>query len=509
MAQPISSVLVVGEGSAGLLAALALNKRFPALDVRILASKRKPIIGVGESTTAAFPYFLHTYLDISPTAFHKAVRPTWKLGLRFERWGTAASNEFEFAFDRQILRREDGIPERLGFYYGALGRDLSLASALIRKKKSPVLCDPSTGEYRFHPYGYHIENQRFTAFLDTVARERGIRFHDGDIREILLDNSGSVGTVQTHTGESFTADLFVDCSGFSSLFLNRLSVKFLTYSNVLICDRAVVGEWERDVPVRPCTTCTTMESGWIWRIEHVDKINQGYVFSSAHSSDDQAQEDYLRETQASPSFLRVIRFPTGRYETAWLKNVVAVGNASGFVEPLESTGLHMVVSQVRGLVRELEKSALCPDEGRIASYNMQVAMRWDDIRDFIALHYKFNRASSSAFWRWCSSEITLGSLEEFANTYQQIGPLLASTIPDPSERNQIVLPPWSIFGFAGYLTILTGMRVPYRVSPAIDEEDRRKCALLWARREENANDALTTEEAIAAIQNGQLELPSS
>jgi tryptophan halogenase len=160
MAQPITSVLVVGEGSAGLLAALALKKRFPALDVRILASKRKPIIGVGESTTAAFPYFLHTYLDISPTAFHKAVRPTWKLGLRFERWGTAASNEFEFAFDRQILRREDGIPERLGFYYSALGRDLSLASALIRKKKSPVLRDPSTGECRFHPYGYHIENQR-------------------------------------------------------------------------------------------------------------------------------------------------------------------------------------------------------------------------------------------------------------------------------------------------------------------------------------------------------------
>ena len=134
MPRPIRSVLVVGEGSAGLLAALALKTRFPELDVRILASSRKPIIGVGESTTGAIPFFLHTNLEIEPGRFHRAVCPTWKVGLRFERWGSQATNSFNFAFDKQILRRDHRLSQRLGVYYGALGQDLSLSSALIRRK---------------------------------------------------------------------------------------------------------------------------------------------------------------------------------------------------------------------------------------------------------------------------------------------------------------------------------------------------------------------------------------
>ena len=509
MRKPISSVLVVGEGSAGLLAALALKTRFPELDVRILASTRKPIIGVGESTTAAFPFFLHTNLEIEPGRFHRAVWPTWKLGLRFERWGTEASNSFNFAFDRQILRRDDRLSERLGVYYGALGQDLSLSSALIRKGKSPVVRDPATGYGHFHPYGYHIENQRFTAFLGTMARERGVWFHDGELRGIVTDSSGSVGSVQIDTGESYTADLFVDCTGFSSLFLKHLGVKFISYADVLACDRAIVGEWERDEPIRPCTTCTTMECGWMWRIEHTDKVNQAYVFSSKHISEDDAREEYLRETQGSPTNIRTIRFPSGRYETCWLKNVIAIGNASGFVEPLESTGLHMIASQVRGLVRDLANSMLCPDPARMTAYNLQVAQRWDDVRDFIAIHYKFNQAKKSEFWKWCHSSITLGSLQGFVETYEQIGPAFASVIPDPTERGLVALPPWSIFGFAGYLTILTGMRAPARVSPAISEEDRRKCSELWTSLDEQAKSALTIEEAIAAVHEGQLNHPVS
>ncbi len=507
MPKPISSVLVVGEGSAGLLAALALKTRFPELDVRILASTRKPIIGVGESTTGAIPFFLHTNLELEPGRFHRAVWPTWKVGLRFERWGSEPTNSFNFAFDKQILRRDERLPQRLGVYYGALGRDLALSSALIRKNKSPVIRDPVTGEHHFVPYGYHIENQRFTGFLGTVARERGIRFHDGELRGILTDSSGAVASIETETGESFTADLFVDCTGFSSLFLKQLGVKFLSYADVLACDRAIVGEWERDEPVRPCTTCTTMECGWMWRIEHVEKINQAYVFSSSHISEDEARAEYLRETRGSPSQVRTIRFPSGRYETCWIKNVIAIGNSSGFVEPLESTGLHMIASQVRWLIRDLDLSLLCPDAGRIAAYNMQAAQRWDDIRDFIAIHYKFNRASGSEFWRWCNSSMPLGSLQGFVDSYEQIGPALASMIPDPAEAGQVTLPPWSIFGFAGYLTLLLGMRVPSRVSPAIGEEERRRCGELWTSLDETAQGALTIDEAIAAVHEGRLKHP--
>ena len=143
---------------------------FQSLMSEILASTKKPIIGVGESTTGTIPFFLHTNLEIEPRRFHRAVCPTWKVGLRFERWGNDATNSFNFAFDKQILRRDVRLSQRLGVYYGALGQDLALSSALIRRNKSPVFRDPVTGEHRFHPYGYHIENQRFTAFLGTVAQ---------------------------------------------------------------------------------------------------------------------------------------------------------------------------------------------------------------------------------------------------------------------------------------------------------------------------------------------------
>jgi tryptophan halogenase len=509
MPKAISSVLVVGEGSAGLLAALALKTRFPELDVRILASTQKPIIGVGESTTGSVPFFLHSNLELEPRRFHRAVRPTWKVGLRFERWGADAANSFNFAFDKQILRRDHRLRERRGVYYGALGRDLALSSALIRRHKSPILRDLVTGEHRFYPFGYHIENQRFTAFLGTVARERGIRFHDAELRSIFTDDRGAVSSVQTNTGESLSADLFVDCTGFSSLFLKHLGVKFLSYSDALACDTAIVGEWERDEPIRPCTTCTTMECGWMWRIEHTDKINQAYVFSSRHINEDDAREEYLRETYRSPTLVRTIRFPSGRYETCWVKNVIAIGNAAGFVEPLESTGLHMIVSQLRGLIRELEKTMLCPDMGRMAAYNMQIAQRWDDIRDFIAIHYKFNRASKSDFWRWCNSSMPLGSLQGFVDTYEEVGPALATMIPDADERGSNVLPPWSIFGFAGYLTLLVGMRVPSRVLPEIGEDDRRRCDELWGLLDETAKNALTIDEAMVAVHEGRLEHPIS
>jgi tryptophan halogenase len=152
---------------------------------------------------------------------------------------------------------------------------------------------------------------------------------------------------------------------------------------------------------------------------------------------------------------------------------------------------------------------LCPDAGRIAAYNTQAAQRWDDVRDFIAIHYKFNRTSGSEFWRWCNSSMPLGSLQGFVDTYEETGPALASVIPDPAEQGFAVLPQWSIFGFAGYLTLLLGMRVPSRVSPAIADEDRRRCGELWTLLDEKAEGALTIEEAMAAIHEGQLNHPVS
>src|SRR5204863_2733497 len=191
-------------------------------------------------------------------------------------------------------------------------------------------------------------------------------------------------------GATASADLFIDCSGFYSLLLGKAFAEpYTSFRNALFCDRAVVGGWDRtDEPIKPYTTAETMESGWCWQIEHEHKIIRGYVYSSAFISDEDAERE-IRAKNPKIGKTRIIRFVTGRYARGWVKNVVGIGNATGFVEPLEATALGMIAVQSQQLADTLSDSDLRPTPTQVANYNAYHAENWDTIRGFIALHYKF------------------------------------------------------------------------------------------------------------------------
>src|SRR6185295_11334759 len=194
-------------------------------------------------------------------------------------------------------------------------------------------------------------------------------------------------------------DFFIDASGFRSELLGRtLEEPFVSFASSLYCDRAIVGGWDRtDEPILPYTTAETMDAGWCWQIEHEKWINRGYVYSSAFLRDEVAREELLRKNPKVEGEPRLVTFRSGRYQRLWVGNVVAVGNAAGFVEPLEATALQVICVEASTLTDSLLDSLSTPTPTLIQLYNEYNTRAWDDIRDFLAVHYKFNTRLDSPF----------------------------------------------------------------------------------------------------------------
>jgi tryptophan 7-halogenase len=293
------------------------------------------------------------------------------------------------------------------------------------------------------------------------------------------------------------ADLFVDCSGFHSALLGEvLQEPFVDFSNALFCSRAVTGGWDRgEEPILPYTVSDTMENGWCWRIDHPQRIHRGYVFSSDHLSDDAAIEEFQK---TAPKVIepRIVRFRSGSYQRAWVGNVVAVGNASGFVEPLEATALMMICLQSRWLADGLLDAQCRPTRTMRSVYNKLHASSWADIRDFLALHYRFNDRLDNPFWQRCRNETPLNTLEELMEFYRENGPSAIAKVLVPGISN--------MFGLEGYFAILCGLRVPHQRPHAADDAERE----FWEQRRSHfrglAKQSFTMKEAGERLQDSQV-----
>jgi tryptophan halogenase len=446
----VQKIIVLGGGSAGLLAALTIRSRLPQVEVTLIRSQKIPVIGVGESTTRALPHYLHNVLGLDRSEFYQQVRPSWKLGIRFE-WGSPDTSHFNYPFADRLDVRLRELPQLIAFYCADDQRDTSVFDVLMDRGLSP--CALRDGQYGVDESGaYHIENKSFVAFLEVQAKRAGVRFVDGDVAAVPRTESGDVEKLELEDGRNLAADLFVDCSGFRSVLMGKtLGERFVSYDDSLFCDRAVVGNWQRDDAVMPYTTVETMDSGWCWKIEFIDHMNRGYVYSSAFCSDDDAMREMKQKNPRLGDDLRVIKFPCGRYENFWVGNVAAIGNAAGFVEPLESSALQHIIEQSRFLC-----TALCETNCRVTPQLQELENRrfrwlWDDLRDFLAVHYKFNRRLDTPFWRHCREHVDLGGAEQLVDYYRRVGPTsLASSLIYPA----------SIFGYEGYLSLLMGQQVP-------------------------------------------------
>ena len=488
MPEPIRSAVVVGGGSAGFLAALTFRRMLPQIKLAVVHSPDIPIIGVGESTTPAVPVHLHEHLGIDRNEFHKEVRPSWKLGLRFE-WGAKDVPHFNYTFDGYLDKRIEGLSKWNAFYCLHNMRDASTFNAIMDRNRSPATM--RNGRLSLDPRAtYHIPNASFIDFLERKSVASGAELIADQVVGVERNETGGVKSLMLAGGRKLEADLFVDCSGFGSILLGKtLEEPYISYRDVLYCDRAVVGSWSRadfpeDDTIRPYTTMTTMKHGWCWRIDFEDAVTRGYVYSSQFCSEEEAEfELRALQPQLAGADLRLLKFPSGRRERYIVENVVAVGNASGFVEPLEATSLHLIIEQLYNLTWALTDSDRILTDSLRNLLNERFASTWDDVRDFLALHYKYNEHQDTPFWRHCRAESPLGSLEDMVDHYAEVGPsrLLARLTSNAT-----------IFGYGGYASMLLGLRVPTTVKREITHRERQR----W--------DAYRKSNAVAASQTLQM-----
>ena len=486
----IRQVVVLGGGSAGLLAALALKTHFPQLAVRVVFSREIGIIGVGEGSTADLPNHLHGFLGIDPGDFHKRARPTWKLGVHFE-WGPRES--FDYTFTKTFVGAIKGLPKLAGYYAWDDCNGLDLNSALMHSGKAFRRL-PNGAPQINRNIAYHMENADFVAALEFYCAGRGVNLTEGKVREVTSCDAG-VDALILESGERITGDLFVDASGFRSELLGRtLGEPFESFEDTLFCDRAVAAGWEREKePVLPYTRAETMDAGWGWQIEHERHVNRGYVFSSAFIADSEAEAEFRRKNPKVQK-TRIVKFRSGHYPRSWQGNVVAMGNSGGFVEPLEATALFVISNASRAVVCALRDCDLEPTETLRGSYNRIVCKIWEEIRDFLAVHYRFNTRLETPFWQHCRENTPLHAAERIVEYYRENGP---STV----FASDLLTPETSIFQLEGFYALLLGQKVPHNRVPSPSAAEKQIVDTFRSANYAEANAGLSVSESLAIVRS--------
>ena len=425
--QPKLNVVVVGGGTAGWMAAAALAKLLPTrCSVTLVESEAIGIVGVGEATLPHIRGF-NERLGINEAEFMAATRATFKLGIEFQGWGQAGdsyihpfgtfgSGHGDVPFHQYWCRlRDDGAPvSPLGEY------SMAVAMAQMNRFARPDP-DPAKIESTFN-YAYQFDATLFAPFLRRIAENLGVSRIEGRIVEVQLDGeSGDVAALQMESGEQIGGDLFIDCSGFVSLVIGKtLGEPFEDWSHWLPCDRAVAMPCRTETALAPYTSAIAMNAGWRWRIPLQHRTGNGYVYSSEFTSDDAARSALVDavegEALAEP---RVLKFKAGRRSRSWVRNCVAVGLSSGFLEPLESTSIYLIQAAISALVELFPDKRISPldrDE-----FNRLIDMEYDRIRDFLILHYHATERSDSPFWDYMRTMTVPDTLQEKIELFRRRG----------------------------------------------------------------------------------------
>lgn len=473
----VRTVGILGGGTAGYLTALALRRKHPGLAVTLLESPDVPIIGVGEATTPLLPQFLHVDLGLAAETLFHDVEPTLKLGIRF-LWGEPETGDFPYPFGPVH-------PLEALTYEGSLAA-CSLQARLMAAGAVPLYREGGqNGADGWRPaFGtaaaYHLDNERFVAYLQRQAAAAGVERIAATIAEVERSPDGEeVAALVDREGRRFAFDLYVDATGFRSLLLaETLGSPWVSFESSLWTDRAVVAPVPLDGPVRPYTTAETFSCGWCWSTPQLDADHRGYVFASAFQGPEEAEAEMRR---ACPGLgeARLVRFRAGRHGHFWKGNVVALGNSYGFVEPLESTALHMLVRQIGLLVQAFPLRR--GERGLPERLNRRVAAWWDYLRWFLALHYRFNRRLDTPFWRACREEVDVSAHAELLAAFEERGPLAS----DPALAGTVDFPD-PLWGPEGIDLLLLGQGVKGRaprpaVHPAEWAERRRLARAVTAR----------------------------
>lgn len=415
---PLRTITIVGGGTAGWMTAALLSKLLlNGYEIKLIESDEIGIIGVGEATIPA----IRTYNDlaaIDQAEMVRATHATFKLGIEFVNWGNVGSRYIhgfgKIGQDLMWLH-----PHQFWLKYAVQGKvkhfdnyALNCVAARQNRFAMPDLRNPNSPVADID-YAYHFDASQYAKFLRKRAEAQGVERIEGRIASVKLrEADGYIEELLFEDGRTVGGDLFIDCSGMRGLLIGgALGVGFEDWSHWLLCDRALAVPCESVQPLTPYTRATAHGAGWQWRIPLQHRIGNGHVYSSAHISDDEAAAVLMANLDGKP--LRdpmKIRFAPGKRHRAWEKNVVAIGLSSGFLEPLESTSIHLIQTAIFRLI------ALFPGQGfnaaDIAEYNRQADFEYCDVRDFIVAHYKVTNREDTPFWAYLKNMPVPDSLAE-------------------------------------------------------------------------------------------------
>lgn len=408
----IQNVVVAGGGTAGWMTASLLAKVLgKTINITLVESDAIGIIGVGEATIPPIVNF-NSAIGVDEKEFLKACNGTIKLGIEFNNWnkdGDSYMHAFgnigkkfpfcdfhHFWLKSQQTANSDRSIDASSFW------DYSLNYQVAKQNKfAPISTIPNTNLPGV-AYAYHFDAGLYAKFLNKHAQNMGVKRIEGKITKVQQDTeTGYINKLTLENGISVEGDLFIDCTGLAALLIEKtLSTGFEDYSHWLPCDRAIAAPCEKTESIEPYTRSSAHQVGWQWRIPLQNRTGNGLVYASKHMTDEEAKALLLENIHGKPlAEPRVIPFKTGRRRKQWNKNVVSIGLASGFFEPLESTNIHLVQTAAIRLVKFFPHNGINTEE--VNEFNRQSKLEAEGIRDFIILHYKLNSRGDSEFWRAC------------------------------------------------------------------------------------------------------------
>ena len=419
----VNRVVIAGGGTAGWMAAATISATIGRrLEVTLIESDAISTVGVGEATVPSL-LTIHQLLKIHEADFLKATNATYKLGIMFENWtrlnqkyfhsfGNSGMSCWAAGFHHFWVRAQQ---QKMAKDYA----DYSLETLAAEKGKFAHMKDPNLN------YAYHLDSGKYGQFLRGIAEKHGVTRVEGKIENVNLDpQSGHIASIRLGSGQVVEGDLFIDCTGFRSLLLGEaLGVGYNDWSEMLPANAAYAVQTESHRPAVPFTRSIALDAGWRWQIPLQHRVGNGVVFSTNFKSEQSALDDLLQGIDGEPiNDPRLIRFTTGQRKEFWHKNCVSVGLSSGFIEPLESTSIHLIQQAIVWLI------SLFPTEGidtnQVNRFNQQMTVETETIRDFIVLHYHLQERDDHEFWCYLREMKVSDRLQQILNMFHNNGTIV-------------------------------------------------------------------------------------
>jgi tryptophan halogenase len=417
--KPIRRIVIAGGGTAGWMTAAALSRTLgKVLDITLVESDEIGTVGVGEATIPTLVHF-HRLLDINEAEFMAATQATFKLGISFESWrargkdyihsfGTTGTDHWTAGFQHFWMKgRKQGLAGDYGDYCLELKASLESKFAHL----------PNDGLN----YAYHLDAGRYARFLRRFSEHFGVERIEAKIASVEQAANGDIAALLLDSGKRIEGDLFIDCTGFRSLLLGQtLGVAYEDWSHWLFNDSAIAVQTESMGPALPLTRSMAHDWGWQWRIPLQSRVGNGIVYSSRHVDDETAKATLLGNIEGKAlTEPRLIRFKPGQRVKTWSHNCVAIGLSSGFLEPIESTSIHLIQRSIVRLLQNFPSQGI--READVQEFNAQTWSEIEFIRDFIILHYKVTERRDTPYWKDAAEMAVPPQLQHRIDMFQQTG----------------------------------------------------------------------------------------